>query len=229
MKIGIVTFHRAWNYGAKLQAYALQKRLNNNYETTILDYRCERIERQYYSRSTGILASLKTCAKWIIRYPIMRVHHLRKLKYKKFDYEYFLTNSKIYTPENIETANGDFDAFVAGSDQIWNTDITDKDMNYFLAFAPSNKRFSYAASFGGKQFDPQERKEIANYLENFQSILVREKTGKDFLESLNISPEIDVVLDPVFLLSREEWIEEFSLKDKRKEKYILVYLVAKEH
>ena len=118
MKIGIVTFHRAWNYGAKLQAYALQKRLNNNYETTILDYRCERIERQYYSRPTGILASLKTCAKWIIHYPIMRVHYLRKLKYKKFDYEYFLTNSKVYTPENIETANDDFDAFVAGSDQI---------------------------------------------------------------------------------------------------------------
>lgn len=228
MKIGIITFHRAWNYGAKLQAYALQKRLNDEYDATILDYRCERIERQYYSRPTGMLVPLKNIAKWIFRYPSMRVRHLRGVKYKKFDYEYFLTNGKIYSPENIETANDDFDAFVAGSDQIWNTDITDKDMNYFLAFAPSHKRFSYAASFGGKQFDSQERKEIVKYLEKFQSILVRENTGKDFVNSLDISPRIDVVSDPVFLLPREEWIADLGLIEKRKEKYILVYLVAKE-
>lgn len=228
MKIGVVTFHRAWNYGAKLQAYALQKRLNDKHDATILDYRCKRIERQYYSRSSGIFAPLKTCAKWMLRYPVMRVHYLREAKYKKFDREYLPTNGKVYTSDTVETANADFDAFVAGSDQIWNTDITDKDMNYFLAFAPSHKRFSYAASFGGKQFDSQERREIASYLENFQSILVRENSGKGFVDSLKISPRIDMVSDPVFLLSQEEWIADFGLTEKRKEKYILVYLVARE-
>lgn len=227
MKIGIVTFHRAWNYGAKLQAYALQKRLCDKYDAAILDYRCERIERQYYSRSTGILAPLKTCAKWVLRYPVMRVHHSRAVKYKKFDREYLSTNGKVYTADTIETANTDFEAFVAGSDQIWNTDITGRDMNYYLAFAPSHKRFSYAASFGGKQFDSQERREVASYLESFHSILIRERTGKEFVESLEITPRIDVVSDPVFLLSREEWIADFGLTEQRKEKYILVYLVAR--
>lgn len=39
-KIGIVTFHQALNYGAKLQAYALQQFLENGIENDVIDYTC---------------------------------------------------------------------------------------------------------------------------------------------------------------------------------------------
>ena len=40
MNIGIVTFHRALNYGAVLQAYALQKFLDSlKIDSSVVDYR----------------------------------------------------------------------------------------------------------------------------------------------------------------------------------------------
>ena len=51
-KVGIVTFHRAKNYGAMLQAYALQETLENRYDTLIVDYRCQEIEAKYYAKKT---------------------------------------------------------------------------------------------------------------------------------------------------------------------------------
>lgn len=48
MKTGIITFHRAINYGAVLQTYALQKYLNNDgYDAEVIDYRCDHMERFY--------------------------------------------------------------------------------------------------------------------------------------------------------------------------------------
>ena len=48
MRIGIITFHRAINYGAVLQTYALQKFLNvSNYDAEVIDYRCEHMENFY--------------------------------------------------------------------------------------------------------------------------------------------------------------------------------------
>ena len=40
MKVGILTFHRATNYGAILQAYALiQNLINQGYDTKIVEYK----------------------------------------------------------------------------------------------------------------------------------------------------------------------------------------------
>ena len=45
MKLGIITFHRAKNYGAVLQAYALNKATQNlNIDSDIIDYRENKIE-----------------------------------------------------------------------------------------------------------------------------------------------------------------------------------------
>ena len=49
MKIGILTFHRAENFGAVLQCYALQTYLESlGHNVSILDYRCNAIEQTYY-------------------------------------------------------------------------------------------------------------------------------------------------------------------------------------
>lgn len=51
-KIGIMTFHRAKNYGAMLQSYALQETLNKKFDTYLVDYRCPEIEEKYYVKKT---------------------------------------------------------------------------------------------------------------------------------------------------------------------------------
>lgn len=225
-KIGVVTFHRAWNYGAKLQAYALVKKLGQKYDASLVDYRCPRIERQYYNKGNKIIRAVKLPIKLILQYPKMKIHYGRKKKFEEFDNKYLVTNGKIYDSNTIKNSVDDFDAFVAGSDQIWNTDITDNDLNYFLDFAPPHKRYSYAASFGGKVFDETEKANIASQLNQFNSILLREKSGSEFVKSIIPDKKTELVSDPVFLLSKDEWIKDFNLKNKN-EKYIFVYIVAK--
>jgi hypothetical protein len=48
LKIGILTFHRVYNYGAVLQSYALQKVIKQlGYDVEIIDYWCDYIYRPY--------------------------------------------------------------------------------------------------------------------------------------------------------------------------------------
>lgn len=48
MKVGVITFHRAINYGAALQTYALQKALTGlGFDSEVIDYRCDHMEELY--------------------------------------------------------------------------------------------------------------------------------------------------------------------------------------
>ena len=62
MKIGILTFHRAHNYGAVLQCYALQEILQRlGYDVYVIDYRQPTLEYAYkYWNFRTILESLRS-------------------------------------------------------------------------------------------------------------------------------------------------------------------------
>ena len=48
MRIGIITYHRAFNYGAVLQCFALQELLKSmDHEIQVVDYRQPFIEKLY--------------------------------------------------------------------------------------------------------------------------------------------------------------------------------------
>ena len=221
-KIGILTFHRALNYGAKLQAFALMKTLSEKYDAYILDYRCLSIEKFYFHKNV-----LKESIKKFL-FPIyMKKIKKRKDKFLAFDSKYKL--SKIYTENTIRDANMEMDAFVAGSDQIWNPIITGSDFNYFLKFADDEKKFTYAASFGKSSIASWDKSETINLLNKFKIILLREKPTTDFLESINKEIQVFSVLDPVFLIEKDSWVKNLNLAtNSLKRKYILVYIVAEQ-
>ena len=224
-KVGIMTFHRANNYGAVLQAYALQKTLEQNHETVIIDYRSKSIERRYHKK--GIKQNIRYQAKLILK-PTETLS--QRKKNKKFDNfrDRHLKLSKPYDATNISQSNELFDMFIAGSDQVWNNRIINSDWNYFLSFANPEKCFSYAASFGGDSIDTNELIDISRYLLKFSCILVREKTAFKILEDCGIEKnKMKDVADPVFLLSKKEWVDMLHLDNISKEEYILVYCVAK--
>ena len=51
MKVAIITYHRSYNYGSALQAYALNKTLNDlGLETYTIDYITERQKNLYKCR-----------------------------------------------------------------------------------------------------------------------------------------------------------------------------------
>lgn len=215
--IGILTLHNAINYGAILQTYALQHKLDLlGIQNQVIDYKCPKITNRH-----------KIKFKWWnpLGYAIkMRT----KRKFKQF------LNTKVRLSKAISSLNRvtPCDAYLVGSDQVWNLTITGNDMTYFLDSVPKEAlKYSYAASMGAYQFTSSDAKDKCLALLNeFSSLSVREKTGKQYLEECskdtarNLS--IAVHLDPVLLLKKEEW-EKFGCC-KQKRKYILLYMIGRQ-
>lgn len=228
--VGIITFHRAMNLGAMLQAFALEQVLSEKYDAQIIDYRGTKIESQYY-RKTTFMSLLKGAARYFLKHNKAKFINRKNKNFRKFLKKYLNTTDAIYTVDNITEVNKEFDAIIAGSDQVWNTKLTDNDLNYFLQFVEPSKRFSYAGSFGNETdiYEAKNIELITELLSTIKRPLIREYAGFSILKNLNVktSGAAELVCDPIFLLPKEEWIRRLELR-KLSEDYILLFIVAPE-
>lgn len=228
-KIGIITYHNVVNYGAILQTFALQKVLEEiGYEVEIIDYENDYFRQKYINNFTILHAnSFQLKIKNLLRYLLIpKVSYLRRKQRQnliKFTIDNLNLSSIKYTRNTIDTSNKHYDIFITGSDQVWNLKLSGNDSTYFLDFVKSKKKISYAASFGNSSMSAQLEKLIFNHISDFNSVLVREKSGKKILNNYNI--ESNVVVDPTLLLNSKDWQDQFG-EMKMSEDYIFVYLVA---
>ena len=166
MKIGLVSIHAAHNYGSVLQAYALQEKLKEySKKVEIINYRPNYFECQYKLCSVKVYKRYKGIKSKILHlgWRILKIKQ-RYIKYKKFE-DFISSNynlTKRYRTYNeLNKEKFDHDVFFCGSDQIWNTDITEGfDKTYYLGFVDSNQiKASYAASLGRKTVDSKYKNE----------------------------------------------------------------------
>lgn len=229
-KVGIITFHRALNFGAMLQAFALQQVLLERFDTEILDYRCTVIENTYYPKKS-LRAFIKYMLRWIFKYNRTKHSYIKRKKFCEFSQKYLRKSNNIYTEKEVLQADSEYDAFVTGSDQVWNLRLTEGDFNYYLEFASDQKRFSYAGSFGNLDIITEypERERIRSLLNSIAIPLLREDEGFAVLEKLQVSSRNRAlkVCDPVFLLSQNDWISKLNLTPV-KGNYVLAYFVAQQ-
>ncbi|MEY8515921.1 polysaccharide pyruvyl transferase family protein [Lachnospiraceae bacterium 29-84] len=216
-RAGIITFHRAINYGAVLQGYALQQALKKlNIEAEFIDYNCQVYDHYKINMPNN---KLKRIVKKILLYHIYK----KKKKFTHFIKNYCKLSKQEYTRETIMQIDRveQYDLYITGSDQVWSPDIVGDDHTFFLDFAPKEKSISYAASIG---IDRVPDKYIECYKENIgrlRVISVREKVAYFELQKIGIT-KVFRVCDPVFLLERREW-EKIEKKIKTPVKYVLVF------
>lgn len=222
MKLGIITFHRAINYGAVLQAYALNKATKElGYQSEVINYRYNKIDNGYILFSSK---SLKRKLSDLYYYPI------KSVKIKKFqdfiNSNIDLSKETYKNTDELKKSNNVYDIYLTGSDQVFNLNMTGDDKNYFLDFVNENsKKNSYAASFGQKQIPEDKKNMYIELLNKFNNISVREKDAIGMVENLlGKKPRIDV--DPSFLLSKEQW-KDISVAPKEKNKYIVLFVMQK--
>ena len=231
--VGIVTSARELNFGAILQAYALQESVRKRGYAPTLLWWSNQDASHHDIRWKKILGMLKTYFfhPGIFVNSILAYKQAFKKEYTKGSQDLFqsfeVQNLSIsffsYDEMKAYAYSNDCKAVIAGSDQIWNSYAVYVDPFYYLRFAPYNKRIAYAPSLGKNKIPSYNIKRMKNYIGDFPSLSVRENSGRILIKQL-IKKDVPVVLDPSFLLEREEWVKKENHMEVPS-RFILLYFL----
>ena len=217
MKIGILTFHCAVNYGALLQTYGLYRTLiDMGHDVRVINYRPKFLLRPYRIVFKERIHNLRSLIRELFAAPIRfrRNRHFKRFLGKHIQLEEI----------DLQNADNDFDAFIFGSDQIWNPDITKGDAIYF-ADAPafrSKPCIAYAASAGSvANFNSEWDSKISKLMDNFDAVSVREASLYEYLKGIK-GISYPVLPDPVILAGKQVF-EPIAKSYKAKKPYMVYF------
>lgn len=226
-KFGIFTFYNVPNYGAALQAYALQTVIESMgyqsefirfYENSDNDKKALGI-KDYYRilKGNGFNFTTYMLARSIVRF--------KNAKFDEFCERYMNTSKDAFYSINELTAKQHmYTGFVCGSDMVWSNLGQNMDA-FFLTFTEECKRISYAPSITGREDENAEEKAFyKNSINHMPFLSCREAYGVKYIKNLT-GRDAKLVLDPTLLLTKKQWMELLHLKEQRSSKpYILCYI-----
>lgn len=226
-KILLVTLQSA-NIGNRLQNYALQSVLESKgYEVYTPTYNppeydtAKKRMKLFIKSFLGILGMKK--------YTYQNLKRIREKKYKLFDKVYISNRLKISFDKVEKMDWSKYDLAITGSDQVWHRwSNNQNELKYFyLEFMPKTKRVAYAPSFGFEEFSKEDKSLHEEGISSMRLLSARELSGKLLIEKV-LGKEVELVLDPTLLLSRDEWkkIEKVPLY-KIEGKFMLIYFLGK--
>ena len=153
-------------------------------------------------------------------------YKIRMSAFKKFREEKFQKLSPIATNyKELCNLSNRYSLVISGSDQLWSPAGLPTKFYNLLFVAENVKKASYASSFGVKNIPWYQKKRIRGYLNRIESISVRENRGREIIKELT-NRDVEVVVDPVFLLSKKDWDNFLPPKRIIKEKYVFAYFLG---
>lgn len=219
MKVGILTYYNAINYGAVLQAYALQNVIERmGHECELINYPCPAVEKQYRKKRLSEHESWKVY--------IMQLFSAHRLDIKKDAFKKF-RKENMKLSEEVSRLTSDFtnkyNVLISGSDQVFNPKNTEGDTAFLLDVRTTAKKISYAASIGNSDFlelwKSQYGFDYIKALKEFNELSFREEQAAEFVSEL-LGNIYETVLDPVLLVDADFWKQ---FKKEKKDDYIFVY------
>lgn len=221
MKLGILTFHSAHNYGAVLQAFGLQEYLRSRgHDALIIDYRPGYITNCYPKDGSAFWknSNLTECAKGLYNY---YVHS--NIRHRRWDnFEQFISSQLNLYPYRAGMDFHDFDAVFIGSDQVWSKAHTGGHYDpMFFGEGFKCKVIPYAPSCTSLSLNDEDKAFFKQHLDQMAAVSVREYKMKGVLQPLT-KKEITVVVDPS-LLAGKECFDVIAADVKTKRPYILIY------
>lgn len=221
MKIGILTYHRSQNYGALLQAKALQDFIKSlGHDVSFVDYWPSYHEDMYKAFSLRKLKKIN--AKNKVRYIFRFVFTLVRLNKRR-------NRTKNYIKKYLSISQDkQFDLVLYGSDQIWRKQHQPtcdwfNPVYWGDGYVETTHKIAYAASMGKVEIDTSDdRKFVITHLNLFDAVGLREKDLADCLHA-DFGLDYPMVCDPVFLLTKEQWKQHINTNFIPKKKYILYY------
>lgn len=198
MKVGILTFHRSYNYGAFIQCYALVQRLKRDFPTLdieVIDYNTAASQRNYALKLRRM--GRKDGAE------LLKIHRL------------FDESQELYLPLSgrrivsddaeafFEEFSGKYDLIIVGSDAVWNWRDKPFPNAYFLGKDMGAVKMSYAASAEGqhyKNMSAEQRAFVRKAVGGFRYIGTRESTAEEMLRCCDLKNPVYRNCDPSLLL-----------------------------
>lgn len=236
-KIGIITIVNVNNYGAELQAFALQYSISQmGHQAEVINYAFGiNKEHDFAGETPTIPIPFKTKLKRKLL-PIIesavdalypKIRKIREQKFIEFHEKCNKLSPKLYrSVKSLYDGTLDYDIYCVGSDQVWNYTNGYSILPFLLDFVPENKKkIAFASSIGLSSISKEAKDIFKKYLSKFDFIAVRETQAYDLLNNL-LEQKIDVVLDPTLLLCKEDWQHIAKYEMCPKEKYLLLYIVT---
>lgn len=225
-KVAYITRHAIANYGSALQTYATQTAIEKlGYEAVCINYiktdelPCNLLKTRLFNSSWNKNALTRlfytVTKKSVLSYETKRFAEYIKDLIK-------VTSTEYHSVEELESNLPEADVYMTGSDQVWNFISYKKiDSAYFLSFVDNaKKKIAYAASFGGKNIQEDDRDNIKKWLSGYDAVSIRENSGVKIAEELGINAT--QVLDPTLLMDSNDWSKLMPTRTND-EKYVLVY------
>ena len=224
-KVGILTFQSSDNFGALLQAYGTYYTVKKlGFTPEIMNYYSPNKKEVYKILPISRNKSFKKNFIAILKFPLRRDKKRKSDAFRKE--KLHLSKEVLKSFDDLSSKEKEFSKVIVGSDQVWNYHNTNFDKRYLLDFVfDSRKKVSYAPSFAVSEIEEKYQEAYAKLLRGFSSLSVRESTGKRIIREL-IGQDVEQVLDPTLLLTKEEWEHEISELKPQKENYVLLYAVG---
>ena len=235
MKIDVITFSRAKNYGGILQAYALYHQLETmGHDVEFIDYIIEGSNVQ--DRSLFVKQMTSKSRIWgmnVITRWLWGLFYYSKIKADYMTFSNFIEervrfSKKYYSEMELKTDPPIADLYITGSDQVWNSWGSQSptgrefDLPFYLSFIKNKRKISYASSFGRSQLSEKHYKVVKKYLTDYEALSVREVEGQQILAKAGI--ESSVVVDPTILCNPKMW-KNMTSRQPVEGNYTLVYQV----
>lgn len=230
MKIGILTFHCAHNYGAVLQCFGLQEYLRSlGHKAYIVNYRPDYIVkgRDCVRDSYKLYVTRKLSLFPKVFYDAIR---LRRQRHRLWDnFEMFISNNLRLYDYSDQFDGREFDLCLVGSDQIWNKDLTG---GFFdpVYFGVNFKCpvVSYAASTINKSLSDQDKSDMKGLLNHLSGISVREEKFRSQLNESGIGA-VECVCDPTLLVGVTPFRKLVQTNEKKYDyPFIAVYRIRQD-
>lgn len=212
-KIASLTINSSLNYGAVLQTFALNYYLRlQGFDAKVIKYTYFKghDDRTFFQKLRSVI--WRGCFRPFIL-------DVKRIKNTELFQNKIVFTQLLETPESLNEIASSYDTYIVGSDQVWNPRFAGDDTNWFLSFT-NKKKIAYAASFGLSVLPPKYMSEYKEQIKKIDIVSVREESAAKLIQNMGLSKP-QVVLDPVFLLSKEQW-REHAVKPN-KQKYILCY------
>lgn len=226
MRIGIITVHRAYNYGSVLQCYALQEYLKQQgHDVCVIDYRQRWTEAVYSPFSLYYIGHFlkKKDIHAIIDYWRKRKERKKRLNETRPLFERFMKKFNLTSPCIKKVPNG-FDVYLIGSDQLWTHQCVGGEDKFYLGYFSHPKGsmvVGYSLSSSITSLYKFGANKLNRIIANFDKLSVRENGVSELIEKLT-NKRLPITVDPTLLVDANLW--ESMINDSwKKENYIAIY------